>query len=56
MAEDEVEVNDDAMTGGNEPDFLADSGVDLGDDELDLAPTDDASMSFSFGGSRDYEE
>ena len=56
MAEDEPEVSEDAVVEGGEPDFLADDGIDLGDDELDLASTDDASMSFSFGGSRDYEE
>ena len=56
MAEDESDVNEDTMTGRDEPNFLADDGVDLGDEDLDLALNDDIGMSLSFGGGRDYEE
>lgn len=47
---------DDAMVGGNEPDFLADGGADVVDEDLSHAEPLDDNLNFSFGETPSFEE
>ncbi len=54
MAEDEIEMNENDMSTSSKVDFPGDNAVSLEEDPEDSDK--DEGMSFSFGGSRGFEE
>ena len=54
MTEEENEINENDIVPGSKIDFLGDDAMSL-DDDLEVSDKDDG-LSFSFGGSRGFEE
>lgn len=51
------EENEDAVIGGDEPNFGDDDAIiDLGDDDVDLVGEADDNLGFSLGLEREFEE